>query len=492
MNNWRARTVLVVALALVLLVALAASGLADAGNFSGDSDWGGGGWDSGGWDSGSDWSWSSDSGWEGGSGEGSPLMIIVVIIFIIVFTSIKRSSNKPPVQPVQERAPDFSALINRDPQFSQESFLEDVANLFVRLNNAIEEGDLGPVRTRMSPELFARYDARLKELSGHGKREHFDKVAVLGARSVSYSYGSGQDSITVEIRARLNWYLSDEAGNVIAGSDLKEQFKTYRWTMSRPGDAKTEGPGGEVRQTCGNCGGPVSKNNSGLCPHCSAVLPVSKTEWIVTAIVEAAAAASGGTPGETRGIPVSIEEIKKDDPGFDQYKFLDQVSDIYLKMQSQWCKKEWEPMRPHMTDALFNQMGHQLREYIDGRMTSHLEELKVTGCDIVKAMRDDANDIITVRLQASFVNHVTSDATGKTLRGDRSLRRHMTYEWTMVRRTGVKTGDAARGISCEACGAELDISHSVKCEYCGSIFVSDHYDWVVSAIRGISQRSERR
>jgi predicted lipid-binding transport protein (Tim44 family) len=492
LKKWQAKNIFAVLLALALLFALAASGLADAGNFSGDSDWGGG-WDSGGWDSGSDWSWSSDSSWDGGSGEGSPLvMIVVVIIFIIILASKKRSGNQPPAQPLREVAPDFSALMSKDPQFSQEAFLEEVANLFVRLNEAIEAGELGPVRTRMAPGLLARYDERLKALAQQGKKEHFDKVAVLGTKGISYSPGSNMDSITVEIRARLNWYVSDEAGDVVQGSESKEQFKNYRWTMSRPADAKTQGPGGEARQTCEKCGGPVSKNNSGLCPHCSVILPVSKTEWIVTSITETSAAASEGTPGETRGIPVSIDDIKKDDPGFDQGKFLDQVRDIYLKMQRQWCEKEWEPMRRHMTDALFNQMGHQLREYIDGRMTSHLEELRVTGCNIVRALRDDANDIIIVRIEASFINHVTSDVDGKTLRGDRSLRRHMTYEWTMVRKAGVKTGDMAREISCEACGAQLDISHSTRCEYCGSLFVSDHYDWVVSAIRGISQRSERR
>ncbi|MGI5899026.1 MAG: TIM44-like domain-containing protein [Christensenellales bacterium] len=496
MNRIWSKRVLVALMAIAFLFALLASGLADAGNFAGDSDWGGGGgWDSGGWDSGSDWSWSSDSDWGEGSIEDFPMTLVVVIIIVLfIFFNDKRKRSRPVQRPVSKEAPapDFSALLRKDPLFSQEAFLEETANLFVRLNDAIEAGDLGPVRTRMSPELFARYESRLSTLSGQGQKEYFDRVAVLGTKSISYAPGSDFDRITVEIRARLNWYVRDSAGRIVQGSDSKELFKNYRWTMSRSAKAVTEGPGGELRQTCRNCGGPVSKNNSGLCPHCGVVLPVSQTDWVVTDITESAAAATGGTPGETKGMPVSIEDIKKTDPGFDGDEFLNRVRDIYLKMQSQWSKKEWEPMRRHMTDALFHQMGQQLREYIDGRMTSHLEELKVTGCNIVKTMRDDTNDIITVRIKASFVNHVTSDVDGKTLRGDRSLRRHMTYEWTMVRRTGVKTGDAAREISCEACGAELDISHSVKCDYCGSMFVSDHYDWVVSAIRGISQSSERR
>ena len=49
--------------------------------------------------------------------------------------------------------------------------------------------------------------------------------------------------------------------------------------------------------------------------------------------------------------------------------------------------------------------------------------------------------------------------------------------------------DAEKNDTCPNCGAPVSLSQSGQCEYCGSVLISGAYDWVVSAIRGISQRS---
>ena len=52
--------------------------------------------------------------------------------------------------------------------------------------------------------------------------------------------------------------------------------------------------------------------------------------------------------------------------------------------------------------------------------------------------------------------------------------------------TGEQT---ATGTTCPNCGAPLDLNHTAKCEYCGAIITAAEYDWVISAIKGISQRT---
>ena len=67
----------------------------------------------------------------------------------------------------------------------------------------------------------------------------------------------------------------------------------------------------------------------------------------------------------------------------------------------------------------------------------------------------------------------------------------MTYEWTLVRTKGTKTvkAESNETAHCPNCGAPLDLNHTAKCEYCGAIITAAEYDWVISAIKGIAQRT---
>ena len=38
-------------------------------------------------------------------------------------------------------------------------------------------------------------------------------------------------------------------------------------------------------------------------------------------------------------------------------------------------------------------------------------------------------------------------------------------------------------------GAPMDINQSAKCEYCGTVMTTSDYDWVISAIKGLSNAS---
>ena len=96
------RRILIAILAVIAVFALLLpiTGLADAGNFAGDSDWGGSDWDSG-WDSDWDSDWSSSGGMEFDLTDGliigslfsdSPLFIIIfAIAAVIIFNRFKHS-----------------------------------------------------------------------------------------------------------------------------------------------------------------------------------------------------------------------------------------------------------------------------------------------------------------------------------------------------------------------------------------------------------------
>ncbi len=186
-----------------------------------------------------------------------------------------------------------------------------------------------------------------------------------------------------------------------------------------------------------------------------------------------------------------LDELKKKDPNFSEAKFLDDASNLYVRMQNCWTDKNLEPIRPHLSAELYAKSEAQIDGYKRRNETDHVERVSVLSANIVGCNADNVNDIVTVQIVARITDYVTDDNTGAIIRGSKNKELFMTYQWTFIRSLGKTTG-ADGGIDsehCPNCGAPLDLNRSAVCSYCGATITSGDYDWVVSNIKGISQRS---
>ena len=195
-------------------------------------------------------------------------------------------------------------------------------------------------------------------------------------------------------------------------------------------------------------------------------------------------------PDATPGKPIS--ELKKKDPNFSEAEFLDKVGNMYVQMQNAWQNKEWEPMRALMTDSLYNQMNRQLDALKQKGLTNYIDNICVMNSKITKYYDDAANDVIIVELTARITDY-TVDSNGNVVSGSKSLQKFLTYAWTLTRDKNAKTvdSDGMQTVACPNCGAPVDVKKSARCEYCGTVVTVDAKDWVISSIKGISQRTAR-
>lgn len=289
-------------LAMGLLLVCAGSALADAGGFSGDSDYGGG-WDFGGSDWDSD-SWDSGGsifflgGGDGDGGGGVPFWaFLVALVVVIVWFRSKRGKGNASRSGSGTGGTPGAALsrpegenigvdgIRRgDPNFSEQLFLEDVANRYVKLQNAWTSQDWEPMRMLMTDALYAQFERQLNAMRQKGYVNHVDRIAVLGTRILGCWQDAGKQSVTVELRTRIVDYTVDASGKVVQGNPNKELFMGYEWTMIRSRDAKTDSFEGERRTACPACGAPVLLNASNRCEYCGSLLSASEHGWVVSAI----------------------------------------------------------------------------------------------------------------------------------------------------------------------------------------------------------------
>ena len=202
---------------------------------------------------------------------------------------------------------------------------------------------------------------------------------------------------------------------------------------------------------------------------------------------------SGGNASAYRSAPVdfaSIQRLLQEDPNFSELDFLQDASNTFVRLQNAWQAKDLAPVRNVLTDNLYAQFERQMQPYIANGQTNHVENIAVLRSALMGWRQDEVNDILTVELHVRLVDYVTDDKTGTVIRGSKTKERFMGYEYTFIRTKGGATAKPENGAAtCPHCGAPMDINHSGRCAYCDSVLSSGEYDWVVSGIRGLYQRS---
>ena len=178
------------------------------------------------------------------------------------------------------------------------------------------------------------------------------------------------------------------------------------------------------------------------------------------------------------------------DPDFSIAQMQTKINNLYVQLQDQWCAKDIEPLRPYMTDELYNQSERQLDELRRAGRTPHVERIAVLGTDIRGYFVREGMDHVIVELNTRITTYTTDDETGNIVNGDPKQEKFMTYEWDLCRTSGVKTGTGTVITNCPNCGAPVNINKTARCPYCDTVITVDEHDWVLYSIKGLSQKSQ--
>ena len=190
-----------------------------------------------------------------------------------------------------------------------------------------------------------------------------------------------------------------------------------------------------------------------------------------------------------------IGEYNKIDPNFSAAVLCDKASNLYVQMQNAWTAKNIESMRPYFTDVLYTQMERSLKALIKNGQTNYVERIAVLDVTPRGFHQTAGEDHIMLRIRTRITDYTVNDKTQEVVRGSRDDEKFMTYEWDLVRPSGIFTSKdgitAIRHITCPSCGAPLDINASARCPYCHSVIQQQAQDWVISAIKGIKQETKK-
>ncbi len=270
-------------------------GLADAGNFSADSDWGSSDWGSS--DYSSDWSSSSWDYSSSDDGDGGvwpiyvtlPTMVIIIIVAIVFGRKKKTRNNTNPnvvnsSQPSRQTSLSLEALKKKDPAFSEAELLDRVGNIYVQMQNAWQAKKWEPMRAVMTDSLYNQFARQLNDLASRHYTNYMERICVMESRITGYTQDESNDVLKVRLTARLVDYTLDESGKLVNGDRKAEKYITYEWTLVRDKNAVTKKQDGMTTVTCPHCGAPVDIAKSAKCEYCGSVITVNASDWVISSI----------------------------------------------------------------------------------------------------------------------------------------------------------------------------------------------------------------
>ena len=306
------KRLLYIFLAVIVLVVSAFTifAYADAGGFSGDTDYGGG------YDYGSSSDYGSSDYGDGDYGalagsitdliiltsgdSGIPWGLIAVgVIWLLVVRSKNKKTNAKssatyadyvPKRSTQTNLRPMLSLRELDPNFSEAEMRERIANLYIRIQQAWQSGDFEPMRPYFTDVLYSQFAQQLNAIVRAGRTNYIDRIAVLAVRLDGWTQDEINDCVIATVQTRIvDYTLENSTGKLISGSQTAEKFMTYQYTMVRSKGMTTpekEGNSrdGTVRITCPSCSAPLAINQNAKCPYCGSIINSKDYDWSIAAI----------------------------------------------------------------------------------------------------------------------------------------------------------------------------------------------------------------
>ena len=209
--------------------------------------------------------------------------VIIALVFLIRMMNAKqyaKNNNKKDDDDIviEEINNDEKEDVTKEDVFSNdEEFLDEIYDLFVKVQYSFMQFNYDALETLLSDKLFDTYKNELKSLNN---KKHKKIMKSFNKEDISIeSTNVNNDILTVKAKLKVNYigYTLNEKSEVIEGEKGKKITKTYDLSLS-----KLLNENKKVTK-CPHCGNKL-KDDEKRCPNCDNDVVNDKNEWIFKSI----------------------------------------------------------------------------------------------------------------------------------------------------------------------------------------------------------------
>jgi len=426
---------------------------------------------------------------------GIPLTIAVIIGFVrwnknkgsrqMGWDSMPTRAQAPPQrQPSQ----DLEVIRTLDPDFSIVLFDDFVFALYARAHQArANQRDLDALTPYLSQPARTGL-AQRPPVGTPVTAVIVGALRVLDVRLPGPPAGPTPDPrvcVTLEIESNLTLGA--------AGREITQYVKE-RWRLVRGANVRTKPPQQVQSFHCPNCGAPFEPTGSDRCQYCGEAVSNGRFDWTVESItpiaIEARPPALTGTVQEVGtnwptlfhpDLPTRRTDLLRDDPTATDEALAARLRLIYDDLNKAWTNLDLTPVRPYVSDGLFDYLQYWITAYKSQGLRNVLDGMRMTEVTLTKIVRDRWYDALTYRIWGTGRDSTLRVATGEVVGGNPKTDRAYSEYWTLIRGAGVR-GAPHTDKTCPNCGAALDTNMAGECAHCGAKITSGEFDWVLSKI----------
>ncbi|NBD10569.1 TIM44-like domain-containing protein [Corallococcus silvisoli] len=444
---------------------------------------------------------SSSSGGGGANGTVFVMPLVVAVVLLLAIRAKSRSdeeewSTTAPKAPPPRRQDSLRAKLEGlarvgprgsdgrlqplDPDFSIVLFEDFVYSLFARVHEARGGDRLDTLGGWLSDSAIAS----LRELG----TPDAVKAVVVGATTYESVEGVGAKSRRVRVVLRF------EANYTEVSRSEQSWYVAEEWRLERGAFVKSRPPEDVRAFKCPHCGAPLDAVQGNTCSYCNTVVNTGGYDWVVTRVTSRererrGPQLTGTTEEEGTELPTvkdphareRMDALRKEDPSATAMAVRKRLEFIFGEMQTAWSQREWQGMRPFLSDNLFQTQLYWINAYRQAGLRNITEDARITGVTLARVTRDAYFDAVTLRMHAVSLDYTVRDQDGQVVGGSRTRERAYSEYWTLIRGRGVKGSPSTRK-ACPSCGAPLSINMAGHCTHCQARVVSGEFDWVLSRI----------
>ena len=166
--------------------------------------------------------------------------------------------------------------------------------------------------------------------------------------------------------------------------------------------------------------------------------------------------------------------------GFIEAKFMSYVDNIFIKILHAIMFNKIETIDHFVSDDVYQELQNKLDELNNNNLIQMYEMTNVKESRIINV--DETNDkfIIEIELVSRYVEYKMDKDTKKVISGNSENRVEKVNYLTFEKYKNTKVQSSSR--KCPNCGANMDINNSGKCDYCGSIYNLEDYDFILTSL----------
>ena len=188
---------------------------------------------------------------------------------------------------------------------------------------------------------------------------------------------------------------------------------------------------------------------------------------------------SSSTSNFNKYSDIKDDRLKKIGMDADEFKKL--AFELYKSIQEEWMNFDYDGLRKHLTDELYNSYVMQLDALKVKGQQNIMKDFENIDVKITNITEESGIVNVTVYLHTAMYDYVV-DNNKKTVRGKDNHKIDIEYSITFV-----KASDESKQ-KCPNCGAPFEGVAGGKCEYCGSTIVIGPKEYVMSKKTCIGQR----